>query len=233
MSLIVKKVGGSLLKSDEDFMNVATCLADVYRKTPRMIVVVSAMQGETDRLILEAEHITLNSCPARELLLSLGEQKSCALLGLALERLCVPYSIFSGTHIQILKKSDGDYDVNRSAYDAALRRGIVIVSGFHAINENFELVNLGRGGSDFTAILLAQLLGAHACELIKDVPGVFNTSSEWGPLGRYFKTLSFAQMLELIERGVPVVQKEALLFAQKHNLSFRVQNLAGKGTLIL
>lgn len=232
MSLVIKKIGGSLLKSDEDFKKIAAYLAEAYHQNPRMIVVVSALHGETDRLIHEAEMLSPTPCHARELLLSLGEQKSCALLGLALEPLGIPYTIFSGTHVGLSKGRNGTYEVNKTSYEAALQNGIAIVSGFHVVDGNFNLINLGRGGSDFTAILLTQALKANACELIKDVPGVFNTHPEWGPLGQFFKNLSFDQMLQLSEQGVPVVQKEALLFAQRHNVSFRVADLSGKGTII-
>ena len=232
MSLVIKKIGSSLLKSDEDFKKIAVYLAEAYQKNPRMIVVVSALQGETDQLIHEAGNISTKQSNARELLLSLGEQKSCALLGLALEILSIPYTIFSGSHVHIFKDSNDNYKVDEIAYNTALNQGILIVSGFHVLDKNMKLVNLGRGGSDFTAIILAHLLKPKACDLIKDVPGVYNTNPQWGPLGQYFKTLSFAQMLELSHQGVPIVQKEALLFAQQHNVPFRVTNLSGNGTHI-
>ena len=232
MSLVIKKIGGSLLKSNKDFKTIAAYLAKAYTINPRMIVVVSALHGETDRLIHEAEAVCPNQCQARELLLSLGEQKSCALLGLALETLRIPYTIFSGTHVGIAKEQNGDYTVDKAAYEAALQNGMIIVSGFHVADTTLNLINLGRGGSDFTAILLAHALKADTCELIKDVPGVFNTRPEWGPLGQFFKTLSFDQMLALSDQGVPVVQKAALLFAKQHKVSFRVTNLTGVGTTI-
>lgn len=233
MSIVIKKIGSSLLKSDEDFKKIATYLADAYHKNPRMIVVVSALQGETDRLIHEAENISTKQCHARELLLSLGEQKSCALLGLALELLNIPYTIYCGTCVHIVKgKGENDYIVSESDFNVHLGEGIVIVGGFHVTDLNMKLINLGRGGSDFTAIILAHLFKTKACELIKDVPGVYNTNPEWGPLGQYFERLSFNKMLELADQGVPIVQKQALLFAQQHNVSFRVTDLSGNGTWI-
>lgn len=232
MSLVVKKIGSSLLKSIKDFSKIATYLSEAYRENPRMVVVVSALQGETDQLICEANAVSPTLCYARELLLSLGEQKSCALLGLALGRLQIPYTIFCGAHLHITKKPDGAYTINGRVYEDALNVGVVIVSGFHVLDDQAKLINLGRGGSDFTAILLAYLLKTGACELIKDVPGVYNTNPEWGPLERYFETLSFEKMLVLAHQGVPVVQKEALLFAQQHNIPFRVTNLSGLGTRI-
>ena len=117
MSLIIKKIGGSLLKSDKDFNTIAAYLAEIYPKEPRMIVVVSALHGKTDQLIREAEALSLTPCYARELLLSLGEQKSCALLGLALEALRIPYTIFSGTHVGLSKGQNGDYEVDKIAYE--------------------------------------------------------------------------------------------------------------------
>lgn len=232
MSLVIKKIGGSLLKSDKDFKTIATYLARAYLTNPHMIVVVSALHGETDRLICEAETLSPTPCHARELLLSLGEQKSCALLGLALATLHIPYTIFSGTRVGLSKGQNDNYEIDKIAYENALQAGIVIVSGFHVVDRNLNLINLGRGGSDFTAILLAHTLKADACELLKDVPGVFNTNLEWGPLGQFFKNLSFEQMLKLSEQGVPVVQKEALVFAQQHNVPFRVIDLLGDGTTI-
>lgn len=232
MSLVIKKIGGSLLKSDKDFKTIAAYLAKAYLTNPRMIVVVSALHGETDQLIREAETLSFVPCHARELLLSLGEQKSCALLGLALETLHIPYTIFSGIRVGLSKGQNGNYEIDKIAYENALKAGVVIVSGFHVVDRNLNLINLGRGGSDFTAILLAHMLKADTCELLKDVPGVFNTHPEWGPLGQFFKNLSFDQMQELSEQGVPIVQREALLFAQQHNVPFRVIDLSGDGTTI-
>ena len=232
MSLVIKKIGSSLLKSDKDFKKIATHLKKSYQKNQRIIVVVSALHGETDRLIQKAENISPIQCYSRELLLSLGEQKSCALLGLSLECLKIPYTIFCGSHLGIMKKDDSSYRVDEFAYADALKKGIVIVSGFHVLNEQAELINLGRGGSDFSAILLAHLLKIDRCELIKDVPGVYNTNPEWGVLGRYFEMLTFEQMLKLANQGVPVVQKEAIIFAKQYNVPFRVVDLSGLGTRI-
>ena len=233
MSTIIKKIGSSLLKSEEDFKKIAAYLAEAYKKTPRMIVVVSALQGETDRLIREADNFSTKPCFARELLLSLGEQKSCALLGLALKALRIPHAILCGRDIHIMRRSEpDDYIASKWFFYDRLNEGLVIVSGFHVSGVCTELVNLGRGGSDFTAIILAHLFKSKACELIKDVPGVYNTNPSWGPLGKYFDTLSFDQMLQLANQGVPVVQRDALLFAKRYNVSFRVTDLSGAGTTI-
>ena len=230
MSIVVKKIGGSLLKNEQDFERVAVYLGKIYQRQKRMIVVVSALKGETDHLIQQAKNFTSKACQAFTLFASLGEQKSCALLGLALESIKIPYHIFSGHNIHITKNNSGDYDVDKSVYLSAIQSGIVIVSGFIALTPDHQLITLGRGGSDLTALILAEYLQANSCELIKDVPGIFIPTE--GSSKQFLTHINFEDLLYLAQNGAPIVQKDAIIFAQKHNLPFSVVDLAGNGTRV-
>ena len=155
MSIEVKKIGGSVLKSKQDFKTVADYLAQSYQNNRQLIVVISAPYGETNALMLEAQEYSSHKGNAYELLLQTGEQKSCALLGLSLQELNVPFTIFCGPTVHIYKTDENDFEIDKAYYLQALEHGIVIVGGFHTLDRHNNLINLGRGGSDFTAILLA------------------------------------------------------------------------------
>lgn len=232
MTISVKKIGGSVLKSQQDFKAVANYLAKAYEENNELMVVVSAPYGETNSLILQAQEYSASKGDAYELLLQTGEQKSCALLGLSLQELNIPFTIFCGATVHLQKKEDGNFSIAKDIYFEALKKGVVIVGGFHVLDSHNNLINLGRGGSDFTAILLADFFSAISCELIKDVPGIFNTFEDFSLSNERFLQINFKDLLALANSGARVVQKEAILLAIEKNVPFSVQDIHGNGTLV-
>lgn len=232
MAIDIKKLGGSVLKSQQDFKTAAQYLAACYKNNPELVVVVSAPYGETNTLILQAQEYSSNKGTAYELLLQTGEQKSCALLGLALQELNIPFHIFCGHTIHLYKQKNGDFSIDKGIYQEALKNGIVIVGGFHVLNDENQLMNLGRGGSDFTAILLAHFLQPQTCELIKDVPGIFNVFEDFSLSNERFQQINFKDLLNLVNSDARIVQKEAVLFAMKKNILFYVKSLHGNGSFV-
>lgn len=200
-----------------------------FSRTQQLIVVVSAFAGCTDRLMAETE---ATSSEAYELLLSLGEQYACAHLGLVLQQRRVPYRIFCGKDVGIVQKSDGIFCVDTAKYRQALATAIVIVSGFQVLNEQHQLHNLGRGGSDLTALILAQALQAKQCTLLKNVPGIYNVDPALGPLGKFFDTMHFQDLKNFLRFQKKIIQRQAALFALEHRQPFSVANLMGSQTQI-
>lgn len=231
MVVYVKKVGGSLLRSEANYLIIADYLARFYTKHKALVVVVSAQKGNTNALIQQAARYSVKQGASYELLLSLGEQRSCAFLGLALESLGAPVRIFCGFHVGIYQMGE-TFQVNHESYQQALQKGIVLVSGFHVLNNQHQLVNLGRGGSDLTALVLGKAFHAKHCDLLKDVPGVYSTDVTVGPLGTFFKTISWFDLKQLSDKGATVVQSQAVDFALKHRYSFTVTDLNGSGTQV-
>lgn len=228
MTLLIKKVGGSILKSKKDMDTLADYLIP-FSRTQQLVVVVSAFSGCTDRLMAETESA---SSEAYELLLSLGEQYACAHLGLVLQQRRVPYRIFCGKEVGIVQKSDGNFWVDMDKYRQALATAIVIVSGFQVLNEQRQLHNLGRGGSDLTALILAQALQAEQCTLLKDVPGIYNLDPALGPLGKFFDILHFQDLKNFLRFQKKIIQRQAALFSLEHQQPFSVANLTGLQTQI-
>jgi len=229
MALFVKKFGGSLLKTVSDFETIADYLSDFYRQKHNLIVVVSAPADLTNNLIEEVRtHNFSDNNKAFDLLLALGEQKSCAFLGLALEKRKIPFSLFAGAQVGIKKTASGYWQVDTQAYQAAIKKGIVIVSGFQALDAMNQLFVFERGGSDLTALILAHQLNADTCELYKDVGGIFNTDPKKDASAKPFSTISFDVLAPL----TPIVQKQALKYAKMYQQCFFVKNLENQGTFI-
>jgi len=232
MSVFVKKIGGSLLKSALDFAKIADYLSKFYRQGDQLIVVVSAQYGTTDGLIQQAMQYSPCQGAAYELLLSIGEQYSCALLGLALQNLGIPSKIFCGFGVGIHETQEGVFSVDTDGYQEALKEGVVIVGGFQAVNNDHQLINLGRGGSDLTALLIAEAMKVDRCELIKDIPGIFDLNDYGENLNVFFKTITFVDLKRLSDLGAFVVQSQAIDFAMDRQYSFWVTDLRGVGTKV-
>lgn len=233
MALFVKKFGGSLLKTVSDFDAISGYLSHFYQKEHKLIVVVSAPAGLTNSLIAETRtHNFSRTCKAFDLLLALGEQKACAFLGLALEKRKIPFSLFAGPQVGIKKTASGHWRVDIQAYQDAIPKGIVIVSGFQALDEANQLFVFERGGSDLTALILAHQLKADVCELYKDVGGIFNTDPKKDTSAIPFSTISFETLEPLIQKGNPIVQQQALEYAKTYQQSFFVKNLDNQGTFV-
>ena len=233
MALFVKKFGGSLLKTISDFETIADYLSNFHQQKHNLIVVVSALADLTNSLIevTRAHNFSTNN-KAFNLLLALGEQKSCAFLGLALEKRKIPFSLFTGSQVGIKKTTSEHWQVDTQAYQNAIHKGIVIVSGFQALDTTNQLFVFERGGSDLTALILAHQLNADACELYKDVGGIFNEDPKKDASAKPFSTISFDRLSTLLQQGTPIVQQQALVYAKTHQQGFFVKSLENQGTFV-
>ena len=240
MALVVQKFGGSSVGSLERIANVARRVQASRREGHDLVVVVSAMQGETDRLLKLAKSI--QPAPnARELdvLLSTGEQVTIALLSMTLQEQGCAARSYTGGQVHI--RTDNahnkarilDIDHRRVKTDLAQGR-VVVVAGFQGIDEHGDITTLGRGGSDTTAVALAAALKADECQIFTDVDGVYTADPRVVPDARRLGRLTFEEMLELAGQGAKVLQIRAVEFASKYNVPLRVLSSfeEGEGTLI-
>lgn len=249
LALSVLKVGGSVLRRQDDYQAVADYLCARRRKEPgrHLLVVVSAQHGHTDRLLREASrHQSRPDADALDLLWSTGELRSVALLTLALRSRRQDVGGLNvhqcGLHLE------GTHDPGRPAglpQEAAVprvrlrrlpllrwlrRHPLLVVPGFLAVAPGQGLRTLGRGGSDWTALLLAASLKADTCELIKDVPGYFEADPKRYPEARRLPELTFDQALEMASRGCDLVQPQALETARRFGLDLCVHSLDEGGS---
>lgn len=240
MSLVVQKFGGSSVGNIERIQNVANRVNASRQDGHDVVVVVSAMQGETDRLMALAKAAQA-SPDARELdvLLSTGEQVTIALLSMALEQRGCRARSYTGGQVHI--KTDNahnkarilEIDHHRVREDLAAGR-VVVVAGFQGVDEAGNITTLGRGGSDTTAVALAAALEADECQIYTDVDGVYTADPRVVPEARRLDFLTFEEMLELASLGAKVLQIRSVEFASKYNVPIRVLSSFedGKGTLI-
>ncbi len=240
MALIVQKYGGTSVGSVERIQCVAEKIAGFRDQGHDVVVVVSAMSGETNRLVGLAKAIA-SQPDAREydVLLSTGEQVTIALLAMALKQRGCPARSFTGSQVQILTDSAHNKarikDIDRRNMDNALSAGqVVVVAGFQGIDENGSITTLGRGGSDTTAVALAAVLEADECQIYTDVDGVYTTDPRVVPEARRLDRITFEEMLEMASLGSKVLQIRAVEFAGKYNVPLRVLSSfeEGGGTLI-
>src|SRR5699024_2791929 len=240
MALIVQKYGGSSVATVEKIRKVAAKIKRFRDAGDDVIVVVSAMAGETDRLTALADELAGEPL-AREMdvLLATGEQVTIALLSMALQHLEVPARCYTGWQIPIF--SDAEHRrarIRRVATDklrATLDQGqVAVVAGFQGIDGNEEITTLGRGGSDTTAVALAAALEADECQIYTDVDGVYTTDPRVVPHARRLEKITFEEMLEMASLGSKVLQIRAVEFAGKFNVPLRVLSAFedGPGTLI-
>ncbi|MEW6353617.1 MAG: aspartate kinase [Pseudomonadota bacterium] len=240
MALIVQKYGGTSVGSPQRIAQVAEKVIAYRRQGHDVVVVVSAMSGETDRLIKLAKE--LDSRPnARELdvLLATGEQVTIALLSIALEKRGCAARSYTGSQVHIRTDSAHnkarilDIEAARIYKDLAEGR-VVVVAGFQGVDEDGNITTLGRGGSDTTAVALAAALKAAECEIYTDVDGVYTTDPRVVPQARRLERLTFEEMLEMASLGAKVLQIRSVEFASKYNVPVRVLSSfeEGRGTLI-
>lgn len=236
MSLWVLKFGGTSVGDPSRIGNVATLIERHCRSGIELVVVVSAMAGETDRLIGLAQSV--NPTPdTRELaaLLVTGEQTSAALLALALHARGIPAHAYSAWQIGIEASGPSDGAEVRAIDAARLRAdltaGIVpVVCGFQGVNEAGDYVTLGRGGSDTTAVALAAALGADECQIYTDVDGVYTADPRLIDAARRHDQLSYPEMLELAGGGAKVLERRSVELAGRHRVPLRVlSTFAGEG----
>jgi aspartate kinase len=240
MALIVQKYGGTSVGSVDRIVAVAEKVASFRARGDDVVVVVSAMSGETNRLVELAKAV--DSQPdSRELdvLLSTGEQATIALLAMALKKNGVPARSFTGGQVHILTDSAHNkariVDIDKKHVRGALNAGeVVVVAGFQGIDEHGNITTLGRGGSDTTAVALAAALEADECQIYTDVDGVYTTDPRVEPHARRLDRITFEEMLEMASLGSKVLQIRSVEFAGKYNVPLRVLSSfeEGEGTLI-
>lgn len=240
MALIVQKYGGTSVGTAERIMAVAQKVARQRAAGHDMIVVVSAMSGETDRLLKLAMSMH-SEPPARELdvLLATGEQTTIALLSMALAHLGVAARSYTGSQVHI--RTDNahgkarilDIDAKRVRED--LRQGrVVVVAGFQGVDREGNITTLGRGGSDTTAVAMAAAVHADECQIYTDVDGVYTTDPRIVPQARRLDRITDEEMLEMASLGAKVLQLRSVEFAGKYKVPLRVLSSFedGPGTLI-
>ncbi|MEM8500081.1 MAG: aspartate kinase [Pseudomonadota bacterium] len=240
MPLIVQKYGGTSVGSVERIQAVADRVARWRAEGNQVVVVVSAMSGETNRLIALAEQCQVPPS-GRELdvLLSTGEQVTTALLSMALHSRDCPAVSYTGAQVRVLTDSSHTKarikSIDHELIHADLGRGnVVVVAGFQGVDENNNITTLGRGGSDTTAVALAAALKAQECQIYTDVDGVYTTDPRVVKDARRLSKITFEEMLEMASLGSKVLQIRAVEFAGKYSVPLRVLSSfdEGPGTLI-
>lgn len=242
MALLVQKFGGTSVGDLDRIDAVAAKLVAARQEGHRLVVVVSAMAGETDRLLGLAHRLCDRHRPnPRELdvLLATGEQITIALLCMALEARQVTARSYTGSQVRILTDSAHNkariLDIHCDGLQADLTAGrIPVVAGFQGVDEAGNVTTLGRGGSDTTAVALAAALRADECQIFTDVDGVYTTDPRIVPEARRLPVISSEAMLEMAGLGSKVLQTRAVEFAGKYRVPLRVLSTfeAGPGTLI-
>lgn len=240
MALIVQKYGGTSVGTTERIQAVADKVIGYKQQGHDVVVVVSAMSGETNRLIGLANELNERP-PAREydVLVSTGEQVTIALLSMSLEAKGQPARSYTGGQVKILtddahsKARIQDIDGAKMQKDLDAGR-VVVVAGFQGVDSEGNITTLGRGGSDTTAVALAAALKADECQIFTDVDGVYTTDPRVVPEARRLKRITFEEMLEMASLGSKVLQIRAVEFAGKYNVPLRVLSSfeEGEGTLI-
>lgn len=240
MALIVQKFGGTSVANIERINHVAELVVKAKEASHDLVVVVSAMAGETDRLIQLAEQMS-HSAADREYaaLISTGEQVTMALLAMALEKRGISALSYTGAQAGIItcsqyKKARIQW-IDAEKISQHLKIGkVVVVAGFQGVDMQGSITTLGRGGSDTTAVALAAALHADECQIFTDVEGVFTTDPRVVPEARRLEQITFEEMLELASLGSKVLQIRSVEFAGKYNVPLRVLSSMkeGPGTLI-
>ena len=228
MALLVQKYGGSSVGTLERIRHVASKVVKARKQGHDVVVVVSAMQGETDRLIRLAE--ALIDCPTPreyDALVSTGEQVSMSLVAMALNAVDCPALSLTGHQVGIITDEAHTkariLDVKTERIQKELKKGhVVIIAGFQGINANNDITTLGRGGSDTTAVALAIALKADECQIYTDVEGVYTTDPRMIPEAQLLSEISFEEMLEMASLGAKVLQMRSVELANKHNMPIRV-----------
>ena len=240
MALYVHKYGGTSVGDVSRIKNVAERIHKERQRGDDVVVVVSAMSGETNKLVALAQAVQERPNPREmDVLLSTGEQVTIALLAMALQERGCPAVSYTGWQVRIL--SDASHtkarieDIDTDEIIADLAEGkVVVVAGFPGVTEEGDITTLGRGGSDTTAVALAAVLKADECLIYTDVDGVYTTDPRVEPRARKLDRITFEEMLEMASLGSKVLQIRSVEFAGKYNVPLRVVSsfVEGSGTLI-
>ena len=241
MALIVQKYGGTSVANPERIRNVARRVARYKAMGHQVVVVVSAMSGETNKLIALAKEVMAEPDPRElDVMISTGEQVTIGLTALALMELGIKAKSYTGTQVKILTDNAHTkariLDIDEYNLKQDLNDGYVcVVAGFQGVDEHGNITTLGRGGSDTTGVALAAALNADECQIYTDVDGVYTTDPRVVPEARRLDKITFEEMLELASQGSKVLQIRSVEFAGKYKVKLRVLSSfedEGDGTLI-
>ncbi|WP_321778957.1 aspartate kinase [Sulfurimonas sp.] len=238
--LIVQKFGGTSVGDLDRIANVAARVAQTKKDGNDVVVVVSAMSGETNKLVGYAEHFSSNPARAEmDMLLSSGERVTASLLSIALNEMGYEATSMTGRKAGILTDNLHTKarieEINPSVMKKALKEGkIIVVAGFQGVNENGDVTTLGRGGSDLSAVAIAGALEADLCEIYTDVSGIYTTDPRIEPKAKKLDRISYDEMLELASLGAKVLQNRSVELAKKLNVNLvtRTSFSDEEGTLI-
>jgi len=238
--LIVQKFGGTSVGDLERIQNVANRVSESKKAGNDVVVVVSAMSGETNKLVGYAEHFSSNPARAEiDMLLSSGERVTASLLSIALNEMGFPCVAMSGRKAGIITDNSHTKarieEINPEAMHSALKDGnIVVVAGFQGVNYAGDITTLGRGGSDLSAVAIAGSLKADLCEIYTDVSGIYTTDPRIEPKAKKLDKISYDEMLELASLGAKVLQNRSVEMAKKLNVNLvtRTSFSNEEGTLI-
>jgi len=240
MALLVQKFGGTSVGSIGRIQDVAEKIAAARAEGHDVVVVVSAMSGETNRLLGLAQEISEQpSSREMDVLLSTGEQVTIALLSMALEEMECQARSFTGAQVHIRTDSAHNkariIDIDAARVKKALKAGeVVVIAGFQGIDEHGNITTLGRGGSDTTAVAMAAALDADECHIFTDVDGVYTADPRVEPKARRLNVITYEEMLEMASLGSKILQIRSVEFARNYNVQLRVLSSfeEGDGTLI-
>jgi len=240
MTLIVQKYGGTSVGSIEKIKAVAEKVIEYHRQGNQLVVVLSAMAGQTDNLIQLANEISDDPDPRElDVLMATGEQVSVALLAMAIKSMGYDARSFLGFQVAIrtshLYGKARIYDIEADQIIEELKNNkIVIVAGFQGLDDQGDITTLGRGGSDTTAVALAATLKADVCEIFTDVDGVYTTDPNICPKARKLNAISYEEMLEMASQGAKVLEIRSVEFAKKYNVPIHVRStfITERGTMV-
>ena len=240
MALIVQKYGGTSVGTVDRIQAVAEKVAGFHKRGDQVVVVVSAMSGETNRLIELAKGVSDNPSPREmDVLVSTGEQVTIALLSMALQKQGINARSYTGSQIPLRTDSVHSKarieEIDDKKVRADLNGGsVVVVAGFQGVDADGNITTLGRGGSDTTAVAQAAALQADECQIYTDVDGVYTTDPRVVDNARRLDSITFEEMLEMASQGSKVLQIRSVEFAGKYNVPLRVLSSFqdGPGTLI-
>lgn len=240
MALIVQKYGGTSVGTIERIKAVADRVARFVARGDRVVVVVSAMSGETNRLLGLANELQgAPSAREQDVLLSTGEQVTIALLSMAIQAKSIPAKSYTGGQVRILTDSSHGKARIKEIDEASImtdleNNQVVVVAGFQGVDKDGNITTLGRGGSDTTAVAVAAALKADECQIYTDVDGVYTTDPRVVDAAKRLDKITFEEMLEMASLGSKVLQIRAVEFAGKYQVPLRVLSSfeEGEGTLI-
>ena len=246
MAIIIQKFGGSSVADIEKINNVARIVQSEVKKKNQVVVVVSAMQGETDRLLGLANQIlhpiTSEAMSEYDVIASSGEQISAGLLALALQKIKIPAISMLGWQIKL--NTTNDHTKGRIIKCSNIKliqkhlkdKKVVVVAGFQGVTKNHRITTLGRGGSDTSAVAIGIAMNAKRCDIYKDVDGIFTTDPRICKEAKKIDKISIEEMLELSSTGSKVLQVRAVELAMKYNIDICVRptfNVKNTGTILV